>query len=286
MEIGLNADSFPFLSELIIFSILLSFISVILSIVWIIFVIKLESYCTLMQKAITFLFSIRVLLMVLLSCLLILVKLDHEVFFIALILNTINIVTKSLFLIILFLAASGWMSIRFSKIFNEIKMNYSVYLYILLYLNSSICSIFFFKGKLIQPYDYCLMLYLIFIIYTSNRSYHTLKEKYAFLIEIQEDFNKCFKIKKYRFTMISWLCLSYLIIYTITIWLDNMYSEDKITNVNFNFGNVIRIIVDSIIITLFLVLFKPSSIILRDHVNPNRNVSNPVSYFYFKGFLF
>lgn len=86
--------------------------------------------------------------------------------------------------------------------------------------------------------------------------------------------------------MISWLCLSYLIIYTITIWLDNMYSEDKITNLNFNFGNVIRIIVDSIIITLFLVLFKPSSIILRDHVNPNRNVSNPVSYFYIKGFLF
>lgn len=148
----------------------------------------------------------------------------------------------------------------------------------MIYLNSSVCSLFFFKGKLIQPYDYCLMIYLIFIIYTSNSSLNTLKEKYAFLIEIQEEFNKCFKIKKYRFTMISWLCLSYLIIYTITIWLDNVYKVDESSKYSINFGNVLRIFVDSIMIALFLVLYKPSSIILRNHINPNRNISNPVRF--------
>lgn len=177
-------------------------------------------------------------------------------------------------MIIVFLVASGWMSIRFSKLLSEIRKNYLVYLYVFVSSNAYICSVFFITGPKISPCDLMMIIYMLFIILTARKSYLNTKEIGNSLLfeSYHNEYSKCISIKQYRFKTSILLGIFTSIFYSIMILFVNTGLLSSIENKNY-----LRILFDDIIIMFLLVLYKPSSIILKYHVNPTARLSPYVS---------
>lgn len=175
-------------------------------------------------------------------------------------------------MIVAFLVASGWMSIRFSSITKELKKHYYIYIYILVTANSDICSSFYIKNTYLTPYDFMSLLFMLYIIYIANKSYNTVlrNNNKQLFVSFQEEYTKCLTIKKYRFNMIYYLTIGYSLYYI------SMKTIVDILKLN-AYWSSLRFIFEDIIIILLLVLYKPSNILLKNHINPGARISKSVS---------
>lgn len=196
-------------------------------------------------------------------------------------------------MILLYLAASGWMSIRFSSFRLEIKMHYYVYMIVIIFTLCNICNSFFLNHSVFSCYNFIIIIYMGFIGLESYKSYKKTQKIHNFNIENNNNNNRennnidnnsynfifnsaqyklCVNTKLLRFKILFVISLSYIIIYLGLIFFYYFYSKDL-------YFCAVKIIFDNIIITLLLLLYKPSKIILKNHVCPNKYLNfNKVSF--------
>ena len=255
-------------SILIPICIILIMIMTVVSIVWITLIIKLESYCTKNHRIATFIFIGRTLISILIFMEFLNTKFKENLILYRKIINLILVCLDSSLLILM---AKGWLSLIFISIYKFFKVNFLIYIYIFLMVNSLICCQFFSSYSKFETYD-CLQ--MVFVIYVSIVSYNSFKQVNLMknnLTNISLDYQKCLNIKKFRFHLIFCVSLFKLFLYFLMILLS--YRLDLSM-----FKHYFRIFIDNVCFMLILVFYKPSSIKLINHLNPSENIIKQVIF--------
>jgi len=188
--------------------------------------------------------------------------------------DIVSIILESYFMIVTFMAASGWNTIRFPSLKNELKRNYFVYLFILFAASSDICSSFFIsREETISPYELLILIYMVFLLYATSKSYAIVDENYRSLANYYEEYNRCLSVKKSRFNVIFYLIIAYILCFSIIIAMLNIFDVKA-------YSSPVKIIFDDLFVMGLLILYKPSSVILTNHAAPNSTRLRKMVYSY------
>ena len=252
------------------FSLVLSFVSLfsllILNIIWIIYIIRMKNYCNLMHYFPTSILFCRLALTII-TIYNILV--NNQLKYLVVLQELFSIILQACFLVLLFLASTGWKSIRFPTLINELKANFIVYSSILIISSTGVCSNIILKRSLLSSYNILLITYFLFIYYKTKKLTKKICSIHNFYTEDNlNSYYLCIKAKQKRLKFILFLSIAYSLSYVLLILFQYFIISEGFS--------IYKIFLDNISVICLTLLYKPSKIILKNHICPNKYILEKV----------
>lgn len=165
------------------------------------------------------------------------------------------------FLISMFLVSSGWLSIRFTSPKKEFKKNKVIYIILILWTLSEIVIIILNNRFLYLLYQISILAYMLYNLFICRLSLRLVHNNNKILFLYDKGYERCMKFKEQRFfSLVIFICF-YIFIFTGVIIIQNTIGVNTYTE-------TYKILFDDLMLLLLMVIYKPSNIILRDHVCP------------------